>query len=92
VVFDPGGVASQSSNGETSHSGNIYNQYGDQTAAWGTSGQSRGGQPGCWRLDGQTLMLSADGQNWVPQPLQVTRNSNGYPIIQSGGQEFSMCQ
>jgi hypothetical protein len=36
-------------------------------------------------------MLSQDGAQWAPQALQVTRNSNGYPILNSGGKEYSQC-
>src|SRR5437870_4913303 len=35
--------------------------------------------------------LSQDGMNWAPQQLQVTQNSNGYPIIKSGGKEYMQC-
>ena len=37
------------------------------------------------------LHLSQDGMNWTPQQLQVTQNSNGYPIIKSGGKEYMQC-
>jgi hypothetical protein len=46
---------------------------------------------GMWRVQGGMLVLSQDGVNWTPQMLQVTRNSSGYPIVHSGGKEYSQC-
>ena len=38
------------------------------------------------------LHLSQDGATWAPQQLQVTQNSNGSPIIKSGGKEYMVCR
>jgi hypothetical protein len=81
VQYFPNGTVTQSTGGETYNSG----QYGT------VAGQSRGGRNGMWRVQGGVLMLSEDGQTWSPQPLQVTRNSNGYPIVNSNGKEYSQC-
>ena len=81
VQFFPNGTVTQSTGGETYNSG----QYGT------ASSQSRGGMSGMWRVQGGMLVLSQDGVNWTPQMLQVTRNSSGYPIVHSGGKEYSQC-
>jgi len=82
VVFHPNGVVVQGSGAQTYSSG----QYGS------VAGQSQGGQQGRWRVQQGMLHLSQDGMNWTPQPLQVTRNSNGSPIIKSGGKEYMVCR
>ena len=38
------------------------------------------------------LMLSLDGVQWVPQPMKIADNGNGYPIITTGGKEYMMCK
>jgi len=82
VVFHPNGVIAQGSNAETYSSG-----------AGGTvAGQSRGGNQGRWKVQNSMLLLSQDGVNWEPQQVQVTRNSNGSPILKSGGKEYMVCQ
>ena len=80
-VFRPDGTGSQGSGRETYSSG-----YGGTVA-----GQSQGGQPFRWRVQSGMLVVSADGVNWQPQQLQVTRNSSDSPIITSGGKEFAVC-
>jgi hypothetical protein len=82
VVFGRDGTVTQQGGAETYSSGRS-----------GTvAGQHTSGNQGRWRVQGGNLELSADGTNWTPQPLQVTRNSNGYPIIKSGGKEYMVCQ
>jgi len=82
VVFHPNGVIAQGSNAETYSSG-----------AGGTvAGQSRGGNQGRWKVQNSMLLLSQDGVNWEPQQVQVTRNSNGSPILKSGGKEYMVCR
>jgi hypothetical protein len=54
-------------------------------------GNSTDGEQGFWRVQNGNLMLSADGQNFQPAPMTVTRNSNGYPIITTGGKEYNQC-
>lgn len=74
-------------NGQLNSGGESYysNPYGF------AAGHSSGGQMFRWQVRGGMLMLSFDGGPWSPTPLQITRNSNGYPIINAGGKEYSMC-
>jgi len=37
------------------------------------------------------LLISADGTTWQPLSLQITQNSNGYPIVTADGKEYSQC-
>jgi len=81
VVFHGNGTVVQSTGAQTYNSG----------PAGSVAGQSAGGNQGRWKVQGGMLQLSQDGVNWTPQPLQVTQNSNGYPIIKSGGKEYMQC-
>ncbi len=82
VVFRPDGTVSRQGGAETYSSGRS-----------GTvAGQHASGDQGRWRVRGAQLELSADGAKWTAQPLEVTKNSNGYPIIKSGGKEYMVCQ
>lgn len=81
VVFAANGLVSRSSGAQTYNSGpagSVAGQYGDRD-------QAR------WKVANGMLQLSQDGVNWSPQALQVTQNSNGYPIIKSGGKEYMQC-
>ena len=82
VVFGRDGRVTQSSGGETYSSG----------PSGTVAGQSSGGNQGRWKVSGGMLQLSQDGTQWTPQPLAVTQNSNGYPIIKSGGKEYMQCR
>jgi hypothetical protein len=82
IVFSPNGTVSQTSGGETYSSG----------PAGSVAGQSYGGQQGRWKVTDGQLHLSKDGVNWQPQALQVTQNSNGSPIVKSGGKEYMVCR
>ena len=82
VVFGRDGRVTQSSGAET------YNSGPSGTVA----GQRNGGNQGRWKVSGGMLQLSQDGTQWTPQPLAVTQNSNGYPIIKSGGKEYMQCR
>jgi len=81
VVFRTDGVVLQQSGAETYSSG----------SGGVVAGDHRGAGQGRWRVSGGSLHLSEDGATWTPQPLQVTQNSNGYPIIKSGGKEYMQC-
>ena len=81
VVLQSNGVMLQSSGAETYSSGR----------AGTVAGQYGGGSQSRWKVANGMLHLSQDGVNWAPQPLQVTQNSNGYPIIKSGGKEYMQC-
>lgn len=81
-VYRADGTGAQSSGAET------YNSGRNGTV----SGQSAGGTPFRWRIQNQMLLVSTDGVTWSqPIVLQVTQNSNGYPIITALGREYSMC-
>ena len=41
-------------------------------------------------LTGALLFAGESGQ-WEQIPLQISRNSNGYPIVTAGGKEYAMC-
>lgn len=82
VVFHPNGTVSQTSGTQTYHSG----------PAGSVAGQSSAGQQGRWKVSDGQLHLSQDGVNWAPQPLQITQNSNGSPIVKSGGKEYMVCR
>lgn len=51
----------------------------------------RAGKQGRWKVQDNVLHLSGDGFNWEPQPLQITQNSNAYPIVKAGGKEYMIC-
>jgi hypothetical protein len=82
VVFSPNGTVSQTSGAETYSSG----------PAGSVAGQSSGGQQGRWKVADGQLHLSKDGVNWQPQALAITQNSNGSPIVKSGGKEYMVCR
>ena len=81
VVFNPNGLVMRSSGAQTYNSG----------PAGSVAGQYGNAERGRWKVSNGILHLSQDGMNWTPQPLQVTQNSNGYPIIKSGGKEYMQC-
>lgn len=85
IVFSSNGTWSSNKQSE------IYgsNQYA------GTSAHAvgAGGAQGQWAVKGGQLYLSdpPETPQLVPVPLQITRNSNGYPIITADGKEYSQC-
>jgi len=81
VVFHGNGVMTQTSGAQTYSSG----------AAGSVAGQYGGGNQGRWKVQNGMLLLSQDGAQWNPQQLQITRNSNGSPIVKSGGKEYMVC-
>jgi len=81
VVFNGNGTVFQTSGAETYNSG----------PAGSVAGQHGNANQGRWKVAQGMLHLSQDGTNWTPQQLQVTQNSNGYPIIKSGGKEYMQC-
>lgn len=81
VQFFPDGTAVQTTGGESYYGGN------NGTA----SGQSSGGQRYYWQVQGTSLQVSQDRAQWVPVNIQVSRNSNGYPIITADGTEYMQC-
>jgi hypothetical protein len=82
VVFNANGLVARNSGAQTYNSGSA----GSVAGQYGNSNQAR------WKVANGMLHLSQDGVNWAAQPLEVTQNSNGYPIIKSGGQEYMQCR
>lgn len=81
VTFRPDGSGSIGSGAETYSSG-----------TFGTvAGQSSDAGAFRWQVRGGVLNTTTDGATWQQFPLQITTNSSGYPIISSGGKEYSMC-
>ncbi|MFT3711782.1 MAG: hypothetical protein QM817_29440 [Archangium sp.] len=82
VHFNANGTWSDNSESD------IYsNNYG--TVAQATGNRTNGGQ---WAVKGGQFYLSSpENPQLVPVPLNITRNSNGYPIITANGREYSMC-
>lgn len=68
--------------------------YGRNDSA-GTSAHAVGvgGDTGQWAVKGGQLYMSdpPETPQLVAVPLQVTRNSNGYPILTADGKEYSQC-
>lgn len=81
VVFRADGTGARQTGGESYYSG----------SAGSVAGQSAGGEPFRWQMRGGLLNTSADGATWAQTRLQITTNSNGYPIITADGKEYSMC-
>ncbi len=92
VVFSPDGGMVVQTGGESYYSADVRNSTGDVIARGSTAGQQGGGQQYRWRVSQGMLMTSTDGMTWQPTPLQITQNSNGYPIITANGKEYSQCR
>lgn len=81
TVFRADGTVTQTNNSETTNTGAPGNIYLN----------NRGGQQGRWKIQNGLFMLSADGIQWASQRLDISRNSNGYPIVKADGVEYMMC-
>ncbi len=81
VVFRRDGTWDSGKRGETYSSGT-------NGTAYGQSDSSSGGR---WKVKGDALLLSEGAGELGDAGLRVTRNSNGYPILNSGGKEYSSC-
>lgn len=92
VLFSPDGRMVVQTGGESYYSADVRSSTGDVIAGGSTAGQRSGGQQYRWRVSQGMLMTTTDGVTWQPTPLQVTQNSNGYPIITAGGKEYSQCR
>ena len=49
------------------------------------------GKQSRWRVQNETLELSADGLSWTPQPLRLGLSSSGNAVLQSHNREYSQC-
>ena len=91
VFFSPDGGMVVQTGGESYYSADVRSSTGDVIARGSTAGQRGGGQQYRWRVQQGMLMISADGTTWQPLSLQITQNSNGYPIVTADGKEYSQC-
>lgn len=77
-----GGTVNQNGGGNVDLGGGATGSYYNQ---------SQGGQQARWQVqDGQLYLDTGQGMQLVA--MQITRNSNGYPIITASGIEYSQCQ
>lgn len=81
VVFAADGRGTTTAGGENSNSG----------ASGSVSSQGSSGQRFMWKIQGMNLVLSEDGAQWTPVPLQIYDNGSGAPIVKSQGKEYSRC-
>ena len=84
VVYGSDGTWSTGARGE-----------GYSSGAGGTfASQHDSSNGGHWKVEQNQLYMSSADSNGqlVPMQLNITRNSNGYPIIKSNGEEYSQCQ
>jgi hypothetical protein len=49
------------------------------------------GKQSRWRVQNETLELSADGLSWTPQPLRLGLSSGGNAVLQSHNREYTQC-
>ncbi len=56
------------------------------------AGQSDSSDGGHWKTENNKLFMTQGESVFAPIPLEVYKNSNGYPIIKSNGTEYSMCK
>ena len=49
------------------------------------------GKQARWRVQNETLELSADGVSWTPQPLRLGLSSSGSAVLQSHNKEYTQC-
>lgn len=84
VKFFADGTYSTAAQGEGYSSG-----YGGTMAS-----QHNTGDAGNWKVTGGQLQMSSAETNGqlVTLPLEVTRNSNGSPIIKANGKEYMVCE
>lgn len=82
VVFAADGQGMVTTGGENSNSG----------APGSVVSQSSGGQRFMWKIQGMNLVLSQDGVQWAPTPLQIYDNGSGAPIVKSEGKEYNRCR
>lgn len=76
----------------TSSEGGTVNQFGGSVGPGGSLySQDSGGGQLRWKVERGQLWLD-EGNGFEAMPMQVTRNSNGYPIIKAGGTEYMQCK
>lgn len=82
VVFARDGSWSSGARSESHSSG----------ASGTVAGQSDSSSGGRWKAGGGRLLMSEGGGALEDVGLSVSRNSNGYPILDVGGKEYSQCR
>lgn len=82
TTFTPDGVVTETTGGERVNTG-------APGAVWGSSSNA---QRGYYRIEDGALVLSADGQQWAPSPMQIYDNGSGYPIVKVNGREYNGCR
>jgi hypothetical protein len=81
----------------TNYEGGTVNQRGGSSvdigggATGSIASQSQGGGVVRWMVQGGMLYLDG-GQGMQPVQMNITRNSNGYPIITADGKEYTQCR
>ena len=99
--FSYSGVSGTSSGRSTTETfsfqqdGSAYVEVGGESYYGGSAG-SVAGQRGAggqlrWRVENGNLLLSTDGATWQTVPLEVSYNSNGYPILKADEKEYAQC-
>lgn len=81
VIFGTDGIMLYGSSAETYTSGaagTVAGQYGGEEALY-------------WKVEGAALWLSQDGESWEPQYVDLSYNSEGYPILTTEDAEYSVC-
>lgn len=81
LIFGPDGVMLFGRSAETYTSGpagSVAGQYGGEDAAY-------------WKVEGAMLWLSEDGTSWTHVPVDLSYNSNGYPILTTEDAEYVVC-
>ena len=82
ILFNQDGTAYVESGGESYYGG----PEGSAAGQRGASGQFN------WRVTGGKLLMSTDGgSSWQTVDLEVSYNSNGYPILNADETEYAQC-
>jgi hypothetical protein len=82
VVFAANGIVQRTSGGERTNSGSAGSVWGSNSSA----------ESGRWKVENANLFVSADGAQWQMVRTEVTRNSNGSPILKADGIEYMVCR
>jgi hypothetical protein len=76
--------------------GRLVVQTGHEMVSSGQNGTAYGSGSGGavyrWRVANGDLHLSENGGPFNPAGLRITQNSNGYPILNVDGKEYSQCR
>jgi hypothetical protein len=87
-TFSPDGtlhVSSSSEGGTVNQSGGSFGPSGSLYSQHAGGGQLR------WKVEKGQLWLD-EGNGFQAMSMEITRNSNGYPIIKASGTEYMQCK